>query len=172
MAISTGCSITVCSACLVTRSGSSASGGRPGNKNTMCRTCRPMPPSRRSLPRSRPGGSVNRPISSSRRSLGSTTSKVDPGRDTSTRADDDDRLRLPPIPPPQSSGTEKKKSQDRHHNQACRPSGKQSSTSSHDLHPDTVLTVTGYLQILPSHPQCQSSASPLAPAPQVPRATQ
>src|SRR6476659_11023611 len=78
---------------------------------------------------------------------------------TSTRTDDDDRLRLPPIPPPQSSGTEKKESQDRHHNQACRPSGKQSSTSSHDLHPDTVLTVTGYLQILPSHPQCQSSAS-------------
>ena len=37
--------------------------------------------SRRSLPRSRPGGSVNRPTSSSRRSLGSTTSKVDPGRD-------------------------------------------------------------------------------------------
>ncbi len=40
------------------RSGSSASGGRPGSKNTMCRTCRPMPPSRRSLPRSRPGGQV------------------------------------------------------------------------------------------------------------------
>ena len=36
--------------------------------------------SRRSLPRSRPGESVNRPTSSSR-SLGSTTSKVDPGRD-------------------------------------------------------------------------------------------
>jgi len=31
--------------------------------------------------RSRPGGSVNRPTSSSRRSLASTTSKVDPGRD-------------------------------------------------------------------------------------------
>jgi hypothetical protein len=30
---------------------------------------------------SRPGGSVNRLTSSSRRSLGSTTSKVDPGRD-------------------------------------------------------------------------------------------
>jgi SRSO17 transposase len=73
--------ITVCSACLVTRSGSSASGDRPGSKNTMCRTCRPIPLSRRSLPRSRPGGSVNRPISSSRRSLGSTTSKADPGRD-------------------------------------------------------------------------------------------
>jgi hypothetical protein len=29
----------------------------------------------------KPGGSVNRPTSSSRRSLGSTTSKVDPGRD-------------------------------------------------------------------------------------------
>ena len=29
----------------------------------------------------RPGGSVNRLTSSSRRSLGSTTSKVDPGRD-------------------------------------------------------------------------------------------
>ena len=66
---------------LARRSGSSASGGQPGSKNTMCRTCRPMPPSRRSLPRSRPGGSVNRPTSSSRRSLGSTTSKVDPGRD-------------------------------------------------------------------------------------------
>src|ERR1035437_9297903 len=76
---------------------------------------------------------------------------------TSTRADDDDRLRLPPIPPPQSSGTEKKESQDRHHNQACRPSGKRSSTSSHDLHPDDVLTVTGSLQISPSL-KCQSSA--------------
>ncbi len=32
------CSITLCSACLVTRSGSSASGGRPGSKNTMSRT--------------------------------------------------------------------------------------------------------------------------------------
>ena len=52
-----------------------------GSKNTMCRTCRPMRPSRRSPPRSRPGGSVNRPTSSSRRSLASTTSKVDPGRD-------------------------------------------------------------------------------------------
>src|SRR6187397_635436 len=107
MAISTGCSITVCSACLVTRSGSSASGGRPGSKNTLDGI-------------------------------------------TSTRADDDDRLRLPPIPSPQSSGTEKKESQDRHHNQACRPSGKRSSISSHDLHPDNVLTVTGSLRISPS----------------------
>src|ERR1700730_16930691 len=79
-------------------------------------------------------------------------------RITSTRVDDDDRLRLPPIPPPQSSGTEKKESQDRHHNQACRPSGKRSSTSSHDLHPDDVLTVTRSLQISPSL-KCQSSAS-------------
>ena len=86
MAISTGCSITVCSACRAARSGSSASDGRPGSKNTMCRTYQPMPPSRRSLPRSRPGGCVNRPTSSSRRSLGSTTSKVDLGRDcTDTR---------------------------------------------------------------------------------------
>src|ERR1035437_977156 len=77
---------------------------------------------------------------------------------TSTRVDDDDRLRLPPIPPPQSSGTEKKESQDRLHNQACRPSGKRSSTSSHDLHPDNVLTVTYSLQISPSL-KCQSSAS-------------
>jgi hypothetical protein len=69
---------------------------------------------------------------------------------TSTRADDDDRLRLPPIPSPQSSGAEKKESQDRHHNQACRPSGKRSSISSHDLHPDNVLTVTGSLRISPS----------------------
>ena len=38
-------------------------------------------PSRRSPPRSKPDGSVNRRISSSRRSSGSTTSKVDPGRD-------------------------------------------------------------------------------------------
>src|ERR1700730_12947548 len=68
-------------------------------------------------------------------------------RITSTRVNDDDRLRLPPIPPPQSSGTEKKESQDRHHNQACRPSGKRSSTSSHDLHHDDVLTVTSSLQI-------------------------
>src|SRR5450755_2817552 len=77
---------------------------------------------------------------------------------TSTRVDDDDRLRLPPIPPPQSSGTEKKESQDRHHNQACRPSGKRSSTSSHDLHPDNVLTVTCSSRISPSR-KCQSSAS-------------
>src|ERR1700731_143872 len=79
-------------------------------------------------------------------------------RITSTRVDDDDRLRLPPIPPPQSSGTEKKESQDRHHNQACRPSGKRFSTSSHDLHPDDVLTVTSSLQISRSL-QCQSSAN-------------
>src|ERR1700730_9930801 len=79
-------------------------------------------------------------------------------RITSTRVNDDDRLRLPPIPPPQSSGTEKKESQDRHHNQACRPSGKRSSTSSHDLHPDNVLTVTCSLQTSPSL-KCQSSAS-------------
>src|SRR5450755_4084503 len=79
---------------------------------------------------------------------------------TSTRVDDDDRLRFPPIPPPQSSGTEKNESQDRHHNQACRPSGKRSSTSSHDLHPDNVLTVTCSLQISPSL-KCQSSASSL-----------
>src|ERR1019366_7104075 len=65
---------------------------------------------------------------------------------------------LPPIPPPQSSGTEKKESQDRRHNQACRPSGKRSSTSSHDLHPDAVLTVTCSFQISPSL-KCQSSAS-------------
>ena len=52
----------------------------------------------------------------------------------------------------------KKKSQDRHHNQACRPSDKRSSTSSHDLHPDNVLTVTGSLQISPSL-KCQSSAN-------------
>src|ERR1700730_7194903 len=81
-------------------------------------------------------------------------------RITSTRVNDDDRLRLPPIPPPQSSGTEKKESQDRHHNQACRPSGKRSSTSSHDLHPDDVLTVTSSLQISRSL-KCQSSASVL-----------
>jgi SRSO17 transposase len=36
---------------------------------------------RRSLRRSKRDGSVNRPTSSSRSSLGSTTSKVDPGRD-------------------------------------------------------------------------------------------
>ena len=52
----------------------------------------------------------------------------------------------------------KKESQDRHHNQACRPSGKRSSTSSHDLHPDNVLTVTCTLQISSSL-KCQSSAS-------------
>src|SRR5260370_14958571 len=77
---------------------------------------------------------------------------------TSTCGDADDRLRLPQIPPPQSRGTEKKESQGRHHNQAFRPSGKRSSTSSHDLHPDNVLTVTGSLQISPSL-KCQSSAS-------------
>src|SRR5260370_26979921 len=76
---------------------------------------------------------------------------------TSTCGDADDRLRLPQIPPPQSRGTEKKESQGRHHNQACRPSGKRSSTSSHDLHPDNVLTVTGSLQLSPSL-KCQSSA--------------
>ena len=41
----------------------------------------------------------------------------------------------------------RKRSQDRRHNQACRPSGKRSSTSSHDLHPDDVPTVTCCLQI-------------------------
>jgi hypothetical protein len=48
-----------------------------------------------------------------------------------------------------AAGRKKKESQDRHHNQACRPSGKRSSTSSHDLHPDNVLTVTGSLQMSP-----------------------
>ena len=44
-----------------------------------------------------------------------------------------------------SSGTEKKESRDRRHNQACRPSGKRSSTSSHDRHPDDALTAeNGY----------------------------
>src|ERR1700730_573670 len=89
-------------------------------------------------------------------------------RITSTRVNDDDRLRLPPIPPPQSSGTEKKESQDRHHNQACRPSGKRSSTSSHDLHPDNVLTVTCSLQISPSL-KCQSSARARTHDPHFPR---
>src|SRR5882757_2618121 len=70
---------------------------------------------------------------------------------------EDDRLRLPPIPPPKSSGTEKKESQDRHHNRACRPSGKPSSNSSHDLHPDDALTVKGSFQI-PLNQECQSSA--------------
>ena len=49
-----------------------------------------------------------------------------------------------------AAGRKKKNSQDRHHNQACRPSGKRSSISSHDLHPDNVLTVTGSLRISPS----------------------
>jgi hypothetical protein len=80
MAISTGCSIIVCNACLATRSGSSASGDRPESKNTMSRTCRPIPPSRCSPPRSKPDGSVNRHTSNSRRNWGSTTSKVDHGR--------------------------------------------------------------------------------------------
>ena len=138
------------------RSGSSASGGRPGSKNTMCRTCRPMPLSRRSLPRSRPGGSVNRPTSSSRRSLGSTTSKAWTGLHRHALMTmiayaflQSRRLK--------AAGRKKKESQDRHHNQACRPSGKRSSTSSRDLHPDNVLTVTGSLHISPNQ-KCQSSA--------------
>ena len=57
-----------------------------------------------------------------------------------------------------AAGRKKKESQDRHHNQACRLSGKRSSTSSHDLHPDNVLTVTCSLQISPNL-KCQSSAS-------------
>ena len=77
---------------------------------------------------------------------------------TPTRLDDDDRLRLPPIPPPQSSGTEKKESEDRRHNQACRPSGKPSSTSSHGLHPGDALTVRNSSPT-PSNLNCQSSAS-------------
>lgn len=52
----------------------------------------------------------------------------------------------------------KKEARDRHHNQACRPSGKRSSTSSLDLHLDDVLTVTDSLQISRST-KCQSSAS-------------
>lgn len=51
------------------------------NKNTMCQTCRPKPPSGCSPPQSRPEGSANRRTSNSRRSLGSTTSKADHGRD-------------------------------------------------------------------------------------------
>ncbi len=79
MAISTACSTIVCSACRATRFGSSANAGRLASKNTMCRTYQRTRPSRCSPPRSRPDGSVSRRIINSRRSSGSTTSKVDHG---------------------------------------------------------------------------------------------
>src|SRR4051812_26862540 len=79
MAISTACSIIVCSACQATRSGSSANADRLASKNTICRTYRPMQASKCSPPRSKLDGSVSRRISNSRRSLASITSKVDPG---------------------------------------------------------------------------------------------
>jgi SRSO17 transposase len=75
------CSTIACKACRATRSGSLASGDRPGSRNTMCRTGRPMPRSQCSPPQSRRGGSVSRRISSSRRNSVSTTSKADPGPD-------------------------------------------------------------------------------------------
>ena len=52
----------------------------------------------------------------------------------------------------------KKKSRDRRRNRACRPSGKQSSTSSHSLHPYDALTVRCSSQ-KPRNQKCQSSAS-------------
>src|SRR5664279_5379005 len=79
-------------------------------------------------------------------------------RVTPARLDDHDRLRLPPIPPPQSRGTEKKESGDRRHNQACRPSGKPSSTSLLGLHPGNAPTVRNSSPT-PSNLICQSSAS-------------
>jgi len=59
--------------------GSSANAVRRASRNTMCRTCPPTRASKRSPPRSKPGGSVSRRISSSRRNSASTTSKVDHG---------------------------------------------------------------------------------------------
>ena len=78
-AISTVCSIIECSACRATRSGSLASAGRLASKNTTCQTYRPTRASRRSPPRSKPDGSVSKRINSSRKSLASTISKVNPG---------------------------------------------------------------------------------------------
>ena len=79
MAISTACSIIVCSACPAMRFGSSVNAGLLASKNTMCRTYQPMRALRSSPPRSKPDGFVSRRISSSRKSSASTTSKVDPG---------------------------------------------------------------------------------------------
>ena len=52
----------------------------------------------------------------------------------------------------------KKESGDRRHNQACRQSGKQSSTSSHGLHPGDAPTVRNSSPT-PPNINCQSSAS-------------
>lgn len=72
-------STIVCSACRAMRSCLSANAGRAANKNIMCRTYRPRRASRRWLRRSRPDGSVSRPISNSRKNWGSTISKGGPG---------------------------------------------------------------------------------------------
>src|SRR3546814_5401203 len=63
------------------KSGLLASAGRPGNANTTYQTCLPRLRSKRLLLRSKPGGFVNRPTSSSKRNWDSTISKGDPGRD-------------------------------------------------------------------------------------------
>ena len=62
--ISTACLMIACNACRATKSGSSANGGRPASKNTMCPTYLRIPASRRSPPRSKPDGSASRRISS------------------------------------------------------------------------------------------------------------
>ena len=111
MAISTACSIIVCTACPATRSGSSASGGRPASKNTMSRTCRPMPAIKTLAATIKARWVCEQAHQQLKEELGLDHFE---GRSwtgiTPTRVDDDDRLRLPAIPPPQSSGTEKKQS--------------------------------------------------------------
>jgi SRSO17 transposase len=74
-----------------------------------------------------------------------------------TRADDDDRLRLPAIPPPQAGQRGKKDSPAHRRNQACPRSGRPSSQPSHRRRPLAVPTVANPYQLK----ICQSSASHL-----------
>lgn len=77
---------------------------------------------------------------------------------TSTRIDDNDRLRIPAIPPPQSSGAEKKESGDRHLSRACQPLGKPFSILSYSRSLYAALTVSTSSPT-PCRIKCQSSAS-------------
>src|SRR3546814_5831639 len=78
MVRSTVYSTRVSQECPVMKSGLLASAGRPGNANTTYQTCLPRLRSKRLLLRSKPGGFVNRPTSSSKRNWDSTISKGDP----------------------------------------------------------------------------------------------
>ena len=71
-----GSATRACSICQAKRSGLSASGAPPASRNTISRTCRPKPASRRSPRRSRGAGFASRRTNSSRKSSASTTSKA------------------------------------------------------------------------------------------------